>query len=166
MEKLGIQPTLLLAQIVNFLIIFFVLSKLLYKPIRGMLDKRKKEIEEGLALTEKMRQEEDKLKVKQNKILDETRREGEAYIDKAKAQAVAESKEILNNANKQAQEIIAKGKEEVKSLHTAMEGDLKTESISLASIMAKKILTNVVSDRDQHKLIEKQLRALEHAKLA
>lgn len=47
MEQLGIEPQLLLAQLVNFLIILFVLSKLLYKPILGMIEKRKKEIAEG-----------------------------------------------------------------------------------------------------------------------
>ena len=42
MEKLGIEPQLLLAQLVNFGIIIFVLSKFLYKPILDMLEKRKK----------------------------------------------------------------------------------------------------------------------------
>ena len=44
MEKLGIEPVLLAAQIVNFLVILVVLQKLLYKPILGMLEKRKREI--------------------------------------------------------------------------------------------------------------------------
>jgi len=56
MEKLGIEPTLLLAQILNFLIIAFVLTKILYKPILQLLDKRKKTIEEGLRLTQKMQE--------------------------------------------------------------------------------------------------------------
>jgi len=58
MEKLGIEPSLLLAQIINFAIIVVVLSKLLYKPILSMLEKRKREIEESLRLTDKLRADE------------------------------------------------------------------------------------------------------------
>ena len=47
-ESFGIQPTLLLAQIVNFLIILFLLQKFFYKPIFKMFEDRKKRIEESL----------------------------------------------------------------------------------------------------------------------
>lgn len=50
MEQLGIDAKLLVAQMVNFLIIVFVLSKILYKPILTMLDKRRKEIEKRIAV--------------------------------------------------------------------------------------------------------------------
>jgi F-type H+-transporting ATPase subunit b len=65
MDKLGIDPKLLLAQLVNFTIIMLLLKKFLYKPILDMLEKRKKEIAEGVALTAKMREEEEKLKGKE-----------------------------------------------------------------------------------------------------
>ena len=41
MEQLGIEPKLLAAQLVNFSIILFVLTKLLYTPILSILEKRK-----------------------------------------------------------------------------------------------------------------------------
>jgi len=50
LKEFGIQPTLLLAQIVNFLIILFVLKKFFYKPIIKVLDARKKRIEVSLKM--------------------------------------------------------------------------------------------------------------------
>ena len=47
-RNFGIQPVLLLAQIVNFLIILYLLQKFFYKPIVKLLEQRKKRIEESL----------------------------------------------------------------------------------------------------------------------
>ena len=95
MEQLGIEPKLLLAQIVNFLIIAFVLTKLLYKPILAMLEKRKKEIAQGLELTEKMRLAEEKYKEKEEKLLSEARREARTIVEAAEKEAGAQRHSLL-----------------------------------------------------------------------
>ena len=84
MEQLGIEPKLLLAQIVNFLIIVFVLSKVLYKPVLSMLEKRRKEIAEGLAISDRMRLEEEKFQEKKAARLEVARKEAKTIIEEAK----------------------------------------------------------------------------------
>ncbi|MCL4200616.1 F0F1 ATP synthase subunit B, partial [Patescibacteria group bacterium] len=110
MEKLGIEPSLLLAQVVNFLVIMVVLQKLLYKPILTMLEKRKKEIAEGLHLTQKMREEEERLKEKQEKALAKAREDALQIIEDAKKQAKETEKELVAEAHTQAAAIIARAK--------------------------------------------------------
>ena len=39
LKQFGIEPTLLIAQIINFSILLFVLTKFLYKPILKAIDK-------------------------------------------------------------------------------------------------------------------------------
>ena len=84
MEQLGIEPKLLAAQLVNFSIILFVLTKLLYTPILSILEKRKKQIEEGLLLTEKMKAEEIKMEEKKEKLLDQARKDAHVIIEEGK----------------------------------------------------------------------------------
>jgi F-type H+-transporting ATPase subunit b len=165
MEQLGIQPSLLLAQIVNFSIIAFVLTKLLYKPILSMLAKRKKEIEAGLALTEKMRLEEEKMKVKQDKIMETARRDARELLEAAKKDAQVVEKQIVADAHKQEEEIIAKGKLEVEALRAEMLKGAQLESIVLATKMAERLTASILSGDDQHKLIAKQLKQLESVKV-
>jgi F-type H+-transporting ATPase subunit b len=160
MKQLGIEPSLLLAQIINFSIIAFVLSKLLYKPILAMLEKRKKEIEAGLAITQKMREEEEKLKVKQDKLLDQTRKEAKEIVEKAKKDAVEAEKKIIAEAHAEAGMIIAKAKTEIESLKTQMMKSVEKSSIELAVEMTKRLTSAVLSDLDQHKLITRQLKDL------
>jgi F-type H+-transporting ATPase subunit b len=165
MEQLGIQPSLLLAQIVNFSIIAFVLTKLLYKPILSMLAKRKKEIEDGLALTEKMRLEEEKMKVKQDKILETARHDARELLEAAKKDAQQVEKQIVADAHKQEEEIIAKGKLEVEALREEMLADSQLASIDLATKMTERLTASILSNDDQHKLITKQLKQLEAVKV-
>ena len=161
MEQLGIEPKLLLAQIINFSIIIFVLTKLLYKPILSMLEKRKKEIEQGLELTQKMRDDEEKFSERKEKLLNETRREAHQMIEEAKKHAKEAEKEIIAQAHQEAAEIITKGKEEVERLHEAAGKNVQGEAIELAVAMTKRLVRSVLSPADQHKLIQKHLKQLD-----
>ncbi len=165
MEQLGIEPNLLLAQIVNFLIIFFVLSKLLYKPIVGMLEKRKKEIAAGLALTEKMRAEEEKLNVRKEKVLEDARREAKGIVGAGKKEADAQAHDIVEAAHVQAGGIVAKGKDDVLTLRADMEKDVRSAAVGLAEAMTKQLLSQVLTSADQHKLIQKHLTDLEKVRV-
>lgn len=164
MEQLGIEPKLLFAQIINFSIIIFVLSKLLYKPILAMLEKRKKAIEEGLAITEKMKIEEAKLKQKGDRILEEARREARVILDEAKKQGKTEEKGIIEEAHKQASEIIAKSHTDIARAREGMERTVKKEAVTLAAAMAKRLMTNVLSEKDQHAMLAAHLKELESVK--
>src|SRR5258707_1189450 len=129
MDKLGIEPKLLLAQIINFCIILAVLSKLLYKPILTMLEKRKKEITEGLQLTEKMREEEEKFQLKKQKMLEVARKEAQDIIEEAKKQGKEEEKEIIAAAHKEAEQTMVKGKADIENARTVMEKEVRASAI-------------------------------------
>lgn len=164
MEQLGIEPKLLFAQIINFTIIVFVLSKLLYKPILGMLEKRKKTIEEGLALTEKMKAEEAKLKQRGEKILDEARKEARGILEEAKKQGKSAEKDIIAEAHEQAADVIAKGKADISRDREGMEKGVREQAVILATAMAKRLLVGVLSEKDQHTMVAEQLKELESVK--
>ena len=158
MEQLGIEPQLLLAQIVNFLIIFFVLWKLLYKPILGMIDKRKKEIAEGLARADKMKVAEEKWKEKEEKLLAEARREARNIVETGEKEGEEARRDIVAAAHKEADGIVAKGKEDVVGLRAKMEKDVRAAAVELAVAMTRRLTSSVLSAADQHKLITKQLK--------
>ena len=161
MKELGIEPILLLAQIINFGIIFFVLKKFLSKPILNMLDKRKQEIEEGLNLTRKMQAEEEKLKEKSDKVVSDAKKEARALLEEAKKQATEQRQQIVADAHKEAAQVIAKGKLQAEQEVKAMEEKVKQQVVDLASAMVAKLLPEVMSDKDHQKLLSSQLKDLE-----
>jgi F-type H+-transporting ATPase subunit b len=79
----GIDARLLVIQMVNFLILLVLLHRFLYKPLVGMMEKRRLEIEKGLD------------DAKQAGI---EREKAGAYREEAVMQAKADAKEIVNKA--------------------------------------------------------------------
>ncbi len=164
MEKLGIEPRLLLAQIVNFAIIVFVLSKFLYKPILDMLEKRKNDIEKGLKMTEDMKEEEAKLSQKRQKMIEVTRKEASDILDEARKQAKEEEKDIIAQAHTDAEAILAKGKADAATARVDMEKSVEQSAIDLAVSISERLLTDVLSAEDKHKLIAKHIKELSSVK--
>ncbi len=161
MKELGIEPLLLLAQIVNFGIIFFVLQKFLYKPVLAMIDKRKKEIDDGLDTAKRLQHEEEKGKEKQEKLVSDAKKEARALLEEAKKQAEEQKKTVLAEAHKEAQTIVAKSKTQAEAKAKALEEDMRRQAVDLAALMVQKLLPEVLSDADHKKVIATQLKALE-----
>jgi F-type H+-transporting ATPase subunit b len=164
MEKLGIEPTLLAAQLVNFLIVMFVLTKLLYKPILEMLEKRKKAIAEGLQLTEKMRAEEEKFSVKKEKLMADARADAKLLIEEAKKQAHLEAETIIVDARKEVDAMMEKSRREIVSERETMVTTVRADAVKLATVMAGRLLTDVMSDTAKHQQIEKHIKTIESMK--
>lgn len=160
MDKLGIEPSLLAAQVVNFLVIIVILQKLLYKPILQMLEKRRKAIAEGVELTEKMQLENEALRVKQEKALAKAREDALAIIEDAKKQAKEVEKELVADAHAQVAALLTRAKAESEELHHAAAATIRTEAVELAVIMAKRLLGQVLGVKEQHALIERRVKDL------
>ena len=78
MEKLGINVTWLLAQLINFGLLLFILWRFAYKPVLGMLAARKQKIQESLEYADKVKQDAAAQQKEFEKKLEETRRETQA----------------------------------------------------------------------------------------
>ncbi|OGG13104.1 ATP synthase F0 subunit B [Candidatus Gottesmanbacteria bacterium RIFCSPHIGHO2_01_FULL_46_14] len=161
MEQLGIEPTLLLAQVVNFAIIVVVLSKLLYTPILGMLEKRKAQIEEGIAGAERIKQEEAKLASRKEKLLLEARKEGHVILEEARKLAKEEEKQIIAQAHTEAEEIIAKGRVEVEALREKLMVEVRRESTGLGVAIAKRLLDKALGSQQQHAILGSHIKNAE-----
>lgn len=161
MEALGIEPIYLIAQIINFAIIFFLLRKFLYKPVLNMLDKRKAEVAESVDRATRMEKEEEKLKEKHEKILVDARKEAKSIVDEAKKQLEKQKKELAAKAHDQASEIIAKARQQAEQLLKENESVMRKQAVELASAMVVKLVPQVLSSDDHRKLIATHLKNLE-----
>jgi len=166
MDKLGIEPNLLIAQLVNFIIIVAVLNKLLYKPVLGMLEKRKKTIAEGIALTQSMKEEEEKLHQKSEKVLAQARSDAKDIIEEAKKQAKEEGLTILSQARASADDVLVKGKQEVEAERSAMQKGVEREAIELAQVMASRLLAESLGDKAQHDILKKHIEGISKIKVS
>lgn len=152
---------LLVAQIVNFFIIMVLLKKYLYKPILSLLEKRRKEIAEGVALSSKMKEEEEKLRIKEEAAMGKAREEAMAIIESAKKQAKDVEKELIAKAHEQASAIVVRAKEEAGEFKKEAQVSLRREAVELAVRMAQRLLASVMTAKAQHAVINAHMKDLE-----
>jgi F-type H+-transporting ATPase subunit b len=160
MENIGIEPRQLLMQLINFLIMVVVLTKLLYKPIIKMLDERKKKIEDALKDAEKVSLESEKSDKKRLEIISKAKVEAKEIIGEAKITAKKTEEEILSKAHAEAQSILEKGKKELESERENMEKELKKQTVDIAAAIAEKAIGQILSSDNQKSIIEKKIRDL------
>ncbi len=118
LSQLGIDPLILLAQVVNFLLLLGLLWKFLYKPLTRILRERRvtirkslrnaKKIDEDLktsrdrarAIVNQANLEVDKLNAKNEQVLAEKRRERLRTVESEAAEVFKRTQESINEERK------------------------------------------------------------------
>lgn len=157
MEKLGIQPFYLIAQIVNFLVLFVILKKYLYQPILKVLDERKNKIKEGLENTERINQEMQKLDEKKAQEIERTKKEAQEIIEEAKKSAQELKMEIANQAQEEAAKIKKQSLLSFEEEKKKMMEEFKTQTAWLILSTTKQVLRQSLDQQKQRELIKSVL---------
>lgn len=160
MEALGIDLKLIIAQIVNFLILFIILSKFLYKPIVKMLDDRQKKIERGISDSEAAEKCLGEAGKKAEKIREDAFLEADKIIKAAKKDYDEKALVIIKKANEQAEKIVGRANEEAALAKERALKEAKKELSSVVVMALDKIIENELSPEQKTKLTEKAIKEL------
>lgn len=158
LKNFGFDPVILTAQIVNFLIILYLLKRFMYKPVLEMLRKRKESIAEGIKQTEQARETLEKAMLEEKKILEKAKLEAVAIIDNAKTASLEVSKEIEENAKTQAENIMLEAKTQIDQESKEVERKLIDKVTRLAEDILRKSLEGIFSEKEQKEIAQRALK--------
>jgi len=157
-SKLGIDWKLLIAQIINFLVLLFVLYKFAYGPILAMLEKRQKKIEKGLKDADAAHKKLAESAELQKEILHKARLEAKEVVEKARSQAEKAKVEIAVEAKAQGQKLIMDAKEQIEQEKQKTLQEIKAEIGSLVLAATGKIIDEKLDEKKDKELIEKAIK--------
>ncbi len=157
LENLGINWKLLIAQIINFLILLFVLHRFAYKPILKMLDDRTNKIEKGLKDAEETQNKLREITQKEKEILAKARTEAQEILKKTEDMAKKSKEEIAVEAKTQAEKIISDAKASIESEKTKMLREVKSEVAELVVLATEKVIREKIDSAKDRELIEKSI---------
>ncbi|MCL5795107.1 MAG: F0F1 ATP synthase subunit B [Patescibacteria group bacterium] len=160
MEALGINWKLLISQAINFLILFGILSWLLYKPVLKLLSDREKKIKDASELAEKTKLDSEKLNQEMAAKLDKAKKEAREIIANSQELAKKESQNIISSAKKESEGIINKSQKQIEIEHEQLKKELRKEIISLTVATVSKILDKKIAKPEQVKLEEEALKII------
>lgn len=150
--KLGIEWKILIAQVVNFGILFFVLRHFLYKPILKMLDKRRKELlkdkEARALLVEKI----NGLEKTREEMLQKTRKESAEIIKAAETAAAKMRDGMIEETKREAERARLAAKRAVEEERQTAMREVKGEIGALVADAISKSLGDILDEKTEEKL--------------
>ena len=157
-EALGISLKEFIFYLINFLILMGVLTRFLYKPFLNMLATRKQSIKDALDNAELINRRADEKMEQYSKRISKVEEESREIIRTAKIQADAQARDIIEDARKEAGDIIAKAEKTIeKEKEKAME-EMKQEIAVLAVMAAEKIVEREIQRAGQEAIVEEVIR--------
>lgn len=138
----------------NLLIVFFVMKKFLFKPVKKMIDERQKEIDDQYADAEKSRTDAAELKSQYETRLAEANAEKEAILKEAYRKAQLRDEEMLRQAQDKAAATLRRADEQIALEKKRAMNDIKDEVTVMAVDIASAVLARDVKAAEHSDLID------------
>lgn len=148
-KQFGVNWKLLVAQIINFCLVAFVLYRYAFKPILKTLDVRQKKIADGLQFAEEM---EHKLRESEKQYADTVKQgaeEAKQIVERARAQAKTYFEQQAHEATLKAEDIITKAEESIEMEKQQMLLDVRKDIADLVITTTGKVLAKQLTPDEQ-----------------
>jgi F-type H+-transporting ATPase subunit b len=159
-ETFGVDWRHLVAQIISFCIVCFLLYRFAYKRILQVLEERRVRIAEGLANADKIKGELAKTEAARQEVLNQANAQANKLIEEARAAAARVQEQETQKAIASAEQIIAKAREAAAQDHERMLADLRREVGRLVVDTTSKVTGKVLTPDDQRRLADETSRQL------
>jgi F-type H+-transporting ATPase subunit b len=145
-----------LFQIINFVVLLFILKRLLYKPIREIMEKRRGIIEKNVEDAEKTKMEAQELKRKYQEEMDKLKDVRIQTFEKLQEEVEVEGKKLMGRAEEEAGKIIEKERAIFDTEKKRHETELKDKAIDTVCVFASRLLRDI-SDEELHSAVYRKL---------
>lgn len=153
----GVDVFKLAFQVVNFLLILWLLNRFAFRRVLGMLDERRNKIAKGLEDAESAQRDRELARAEREAALAEARKEAQAMIARANKMAEDSRNEIVAAARSEAEKVAAKAREEIVAEKDKAMAELRSTVADLALAAAGKLVRSEMDSAEQRRLVEQFL---------
>lgn len=140
-----------------FLLLLFVLTKFIWKPILASVNARAQKITDALELAEKTQTEMRALQAQNENLLKEARAERDAIVKDAKEVATKLVEDAKNDAKTEAAKIVESARVSINAEKAAAVAELKTQVAAISLEIAEKVIRGELSSDDKQKALAEKL---------
>ena len=138
----------------NLLIIYLFLKKILFVPVKNMIDSRQKEVDDMYSNAESAEADAKAMKAEYEEKISRAEEESEQILRTAQRRAALKEEEILKEATVEAQRIRDRADEEIILEKHRMLGEIKDEVSGMAIDIASAVIGREVSASEHEKFID------------
>ena len=159
MGELGINLPGLIAQLVNFVILFGLLRLVAYKPIMRMLDERSGKIKDSMEQAERIKQQASQAGEEAKKRIEAASVEGQEVIARAVRGGEEVRQQAQRDAKAEAETLIVRARVEIQREKDEAIDDLRREFADLTILAAEKVINRSLDKEANRQLIDETLAA-------
>ena len=147
----------------NLLILYFVLRKLLFVPIKNMIDARQQEIDGMYSDAERSREDASAMKADYEEKISRAQEESEEILKNAVRRAQLREEEILREANDKAARVMKRAEEQVEMEKKRAINEVKNEVSDMAIGIASAVIERDIDRKEHEALIDEFIRTMGEA---
>jgi F-type H+-transporting ATPase subunit b len=156
-EAFGVDLPKLLFQVINFLLLLYLLNRFLFKPVLARLDERSEKIGKGLEDAEVAARDRELARAEREAAVSEARKEAAALVANANKIATDTRDEILAKAREDAEKVSQRAQEEITAEKDRAMAELRAHVADLALEAAAKLVRSDMNATTQRRLVDEFL---------
>jgi F-type H+-transporting ATPase subunit b len=156
---------LMIWTLLAFLVALWVLRKYAWPAITEALDKRQNAIVESIETAEKTRTEAQELLAEYRERLREARRQADEIVARARKAGDVHEREALEQAKVQREELMAQTRRDIEAETRRAIQEIRGEVADLTVLATEKVTRKTLDEDDQKRLVEDALNELDFSSL-
>jgi F-type H+-transporting ATPase subunit b len=157
LAELGISLPTLIAQVVNFVILFGLLYLVAYKPIIRMFDERSRKIKESMEQTELIKQQAARAQQEAEKRIAGASREGQEVVARAVRAGEELRQKTTQEAKQEAEALVSRARAEIQRERDQAIDELRAAFADLTIQAAEKVIDRSLDKEAHRQIIDKVL---------
>lgn len=146
--------------IVAIFVLFLIVGNKLFNPIRSVMQKRQDKIKNELETAASDMEKASELKAEYEEKLKAIEKEADTILSEARRKALANENKIVAEAKEEAARIIERAYAEAELEKQKVADEVKKEMVSIASMMAGKVVSAAIDTTVQDSLVEETLKEI------
>ncbi len=151
------------AQIVNFLILVWLLRRFLYRPITSAMEKRERHIAERLGEAELREQAADESAARHQRAVARLEEDRERLLNEARVAAENEHKRLLDALRAELAELRGRWHQQVEAEKAEFLARLRREAVEAVDAMTRKVLRELADSELEEQIVQVFLTRLQEA---
>ncbi len=143
----------IIMQMVNFLILLYLLNRFLIKPLSEFIEKRSGDIKSDIETAKENKEESSKLLEEQKSVLNNARQEAKSIREKAEQISLKEKEQVLSDAKKESEQMLKQARKDIDLVVDKAKKDLVNEVGQLSITLAETVLKRTIDHKDKETLI-------------
>ena len=148
-------------QLINFVILLWLLNKFLYRRLLDYIDRRADGIKVDLEQAKRMKKESTELKEKQEDLLQKARLQSDSIMREARKMGDEEKHRIITEAQREYDTILKNGRETVQMELKKAQTALRDNVVDVAVNIAQKIIERDIKEKDHKKIVDEAVKKFE-----